>query len=54
MGNIETTTKVSRLKSISSTEDNYLEGATGVFYKKSRCEIFCNIHGKSLLKRDSK
>ena len=26
MGNIETTTKVSRLK---STEDNYLEAATG-------------------------
>ena len=30
MGNIETTTKVSRLKSISSIEDNnYLEAATG-------------------------
>ena len=30
MGNIETTTKVSRLKSISSIEDNYLEAANDV------------------------
>ena len=30
MGNIETATKVSRLKSISSIEDNYLEVATGI------------------------
>ena len=29
MGNIETGTKLSRLKIISSIEDNYLEGATG-------------------------
>ena len=29
MGNIETTTKFSRLKSISRTEDHYLEEATG-------------------------
>ena len=29
MGNIETATKFSTLKSISSTEDNYLETATG-------------------------
>ena len=29
MGNIETATKFSRLKSISSIEDNYLETATG-------------------------
>ena len=29
MGNIETTTKFSRLKSISRIEDNYLEAATG-------------------------
>ena len=28
MGNIETATKFSRLKSSSSTEDNYLEAAT--------------------------
>ena len=31
MGNIETATKVSILKSISSIEDNYLEVATGIF-----------------------
>ena len=30
MGNVETATKVSRLKSISSIEDNYLEVATGI------------------------
>ena len=29
MGNIETATKVSRLKSISSIEDSYIEAATG-------------------------
>ena len=29
MGNIEAATKFSRLKSISRTEDNYLEAATG-------------------------
>ena len=29
MGNIETTTKFSKSKSIVSTEDNYLEAATG-------------------------
>ena len=29
MGNIESATKFSRLRSISSTEDNYLEAATG-------------------------
>ena len=29
MGNIETTTKFSRLKSISSIEDKYLDSATG-------------------------
>ena len=29
MGNIETATNFSRLKSISSIEDNYLEVATG-------------------------
>ena len=31
MGNIETTTKFSRLKSIFSTEDNYLDAATEDF-----------------------
>ena len=35
MGNIETMTTFSRLKNISSIEDNYLEAATGgVLYKK--------------------
>ena len=34
MGNIETTTKFSRLKCISSTEDNYLEAKTGGVLKK--------------------
>ena len=29
MGNIETTTKFSRLESISSIEDNYLEAGIG-------------------------
>ena len=29
MGNIETAMKLSRFKSISSIEDNYLEAATG-------------------------
>ena len=29
MGNIEITTKFSRLKSVSSIDDNYLEPATG-------------------------
>ena len=29
MGNVETTTKFSKLKNISSTEDSYLETATG-------------------------
>ena len=29
MGNIETATKLSRLKSISSIENNYIEVATG-------------------------
>ena len=35
MGNIETTTNFSRLESISSMEDNYLEAAIGgLLYKK--------------------
>ena len=29
MGNVETMTKFSRLRSISSVEDNYFEAATG-------------------------
>ena len=34
MGNIETTTKFSRLKSISNIENNYLEAATGGVLQK--------------------
>ena len=34
MGNIETTTKFARLKSISSIEDSYLEAATGGVLQK--------------------
>ena len=47
MGNIETTTKVSRLKSISSTEDNYLEAATRGSIKKAALKnlaIFTEEH----------
>ena len=35
MGNIETATKFSRLKSVSSTEDNYIDAAPVVFYTKA-------------------
>ena len=43
MGNIETTTKFSRFKSIINTEDNYLEAATsGVLYKKLFLKISQN------------
>ena len=34
MGNIEITTKLSRLKSVSSIDDDYLEAATGGVFKK--------------------
>ena len=34
MGNIETTTKFARLKSISSIEDSYLEAAIGGVLQK--------------------
>ena len=33
MGNIEITTKLSRLKSVSSIDDDYLEAATGGVFK---------------------
>ena len=47
MGNIETTAKFSRLKRISSIEDNYLEAATaGVLQKKLFLKIR-NIHRKT-------
>ena len=41
MGNIETKTKFSRLKSISNIENNYLEAATGsVLQKKAFLKNF--------------
>ena len=41
MRNIEITKKFSRLKSVSSTEDDYLETATGgVLLKKAFLKIF--------------
>ena len=44
MGNIETTAKVSRLKSISSIVDNYLEAATGgVLQKKLFLKILQSL-----------
>ena len=42
-GNMEITTKLSRLKSVSSTDDDYLEAATG--------GVLADL--ESLLKRDS-
>ena len=48
MGNIEITTKFSRLKSVSSIDD-YLETTTEVFYKKSCSQKFCNIYRKTIV-----
>ena len=48
MGNIETTTKFSRLKSISSIEDNYLEAATEGLLKKAVLKSFAIFTGKQL------
>ena len=42
MGNIEITTKLSRLKSVSSIDNDYLEAATGGVIKN-----FCNIYRKT-------
>ena len=39
MGNIEITKKFSRLKSVSSIDDDYLETPPEVFYRKS-CSLF--------------
>ena len=39
MGNVETATKFSGLKSISSIEDNYTEVNTKVFYIKAVLKI---------------
>ena len=49
MGNIETTTKFSRLKSISSIKDNYLEAATGgVLLKQVAFKNFTISTGRQL------
>ena len=64
MGNIETAMKFSRLKSISSIEDNYTEAATGGVLQKAALKNFAIFTGKQLrwsllliklkrLKRDS-
>ena len=45
--NIDTTTKFSRFKSISSIEDNYLEAATGGVLSKKLFLKFRNIHRKA-------
>ena len=47
MGNIVTTTKFSRLKSISSIEDNYIEATTGGVLWKSFSKKLHNIHRKT-------
>ena len=48
MGNIETTTKFARLKSISSIEDTYLEAATGCSIKKAVLKNFAIFTRKQL------
>ena len=49
MGNIEITTKFSKLESISTIEDNYLEAATGGFFiKKAALKNFAIFTGKQL------
>ena len=48
MGNIETATKFSGLKSISSIEDNYTEVNTKVFYIKAVLKNFAIFTGKQL------
>ena len=62
MGNIEITTKLSRLKSVCSIDDEYLEAATGdvlknfvIFTGKYLCwsHFLIKLQAASLLKRDS-
>ena len=49
MGNIEITTKFSRLKSVSNIDDNYLEAATrGAQKKKAVLKIFVMFTRKHL------
>ena len=43
MGNRETATKFSRLKSVSSIEDNYLRWPPKVFYEKTVIKNFAII-----------
>ena len=62
MGNIEITTKLSRLKSVSNIDNDYLEAATGGVLKnfanlqESTCvgvSFWSTCRPASLLKRDS-
>ena len=48
MGNIEIAMKFSRLKSICSIEDNYLEAATGGVLRKKLFKNFSIFTGKQL------
>ena len=48
MGNVETATKFSGLKSISSIEDNYTEVNTKVFYIKAVLKNFAIFTGEQL------
>ena len=48
MGNVETATKFSGLKCISSIEDNYTEVNTKVFYIKAVLKNFAIFTGKQL------
>ena len=48
MGNIETATKFSRFKRISSTEDNYIDAAPDVFYTKAVLKNYALFTEKQL------
>ena len=48
MGNIETATKFSRFKRISSTEDNYIDAAPDVFYAKAVLKNYALFTEKQL------
>ena len=53
MENIKITTKLSRLKCVSSTEDDYLEAATGGILKNFVIFTVISCRPASALKRDS-
>ena len=53
MENIKITTKLSRLKSVSSTEDDYLEATTGGILKNFVTFTVISCRPASVLKRDS-